>query len=140
MPSTDAAGKVYKIMVLGEKMKKQKSFAIQVLPQRLGIHSTSLSSLVLLGSCYNHSTGRGLLAPIAIQIFIAWGWISPRLAPHHTRLERGRLTRAATVPGHACVLLFASFLFHSSATHPFQDGLPLKRTAWLLVFGSMKSK
>ena len=108
---------------------KQKSFAIQVLPQRLGIHSTSLSSLVLLGSCYNHSTGRGLLAPITIQIFIPWGWISPRLAPRHTWLERGRLTRAATVPGHTCVLLFASFLFHGSATHPFQDRLPLKRTA-----------
>ena len=25
MPSTDAAGKVYKIMVLGEKMKKKKN-------------------------------------------------------------------------------------------------------------------
>lgn len=91
MPSTDAVGKVDKIMVLGEKMKKkktyrakQKSFAIQVLPQRLGIHSISLSSLVLLGSYCNHPTGRGLAAPITTQIFIPWGWISPRLAPRHT--------------------------------------------------------
>ena len=90
MPSTDAVGKVYKVMVLGEKMEKkkyrakQKSFAIQVLTEKLGIHSTSLSSLVLLGSYCNHPTGRGLAAPITIQIFIPWGWISPTLAPCHT--------------------------------------------------------
>ena len=123
-------------MVLGEGKKKkktfrakQKSFAIQVLPQRPGIHSTSLSSLVPLGSYCNHPAGRGLLAPITIHIFIPWGRISPRLAPRLTRLERGWLTRAATVPGHTCALLLASFLFRGSATHPFQNRLPLKRTA-----------
>lgn len=108
---------------------KHKSFTIQVLPQRLGIHSTSLSSLVILVSYCNHPTGRGLAAPITIQIFIPWGWISPRLAPPHAWLERGLLTRAATAPGHTCVLLFASFLFHGNTTHPFQNRLPLKRIA-----------
>lgn len=134
MLSTDAAGKAYKIMVLGEEKKKTIQSKTEVLcspsvtpKTRNSLNLTFVSGA--FGVLLHPSRWEGTSSTYYHSHLHPLGAISPRLAPRLTRLERGWLTRAATVPGHTCALLLATFLFHGSATHPFQNRLPLKRTA-----------